>query len=160
MARASATPAGGIARLRAGRGLCDADVVARRRQRTIVERVALRVTRADVRGPGVRGPTAMAPVAVGALAIGAVAVGRLAIGRASIKRLTIEELEVRRLKVTELEVAASGARRSELTAQADGTLVPRPSRSRESGGPRGPAIGELAVSACGARGPFAADAVR
>jgi hypothetical protein len=91
--------------LREGGGLCKAPAVGKVPQRTIVERLALRVTGADVRGPGVRGPTAMAPVAIGALAVGAVAIGRLAIGRASIKRLTIEELEVTRLKVTELEVA-------------------------------------------------------
>ena len=84
---------------------CDAVVMGQRRQRKIVERLPLRLTGADVRGPGLRGPTAMAPVAIGALAVGAVAIGRLAIGRASIKRLTIDELEVTRLKVTELEVA-------------------------------------------------------
>lgn len=95
----------GEAPLPRDRGVCDAPAVAKPRQRTIVERFALRVTGADVRGPGVRGPTAMAPVAIGALAVGAVAIGRLAIGRATIKRLTIDELEVTRLKVTELEVA-------------------------------------------------------
>ena len=91
--------------LRVGAGFCDAPDVARRRQRTIVERLPIRLTGVDARGPGLRGPTAMAPVAIGALAVGAVAIGRLAIGRASIKRLTIDELEVKRLKVTELEVA-------------------------------------------------------
>src|SRR3954451_637093 len=70
----------------------------RRTQRSAVDRLLLRVTAADVRGPALRGPTAMAPVALGALAVGAVAIGRLAIGRATIKRLTIDELEVTRLK--------------------------------------------------------------
>jgi hypothetical protein len=99
-------PRGAEASALAGRGSpCDAPVVGQRPKRKVVERLPVRFTGADVRGPALRGPTAMAPVAIGALAIGAVAIGRLAIGRASIKRLTIEELEVTRLKVTELEVA-------------------------------------------------------
>jgi hypothetical protein len=95
----------GTSSLRVGPGVCDPGDVAKRRQRTIVERLPIRITGMDARGPGLRGPTAMAPVAIGALAVGAVAIGRLAIGRATIKRLTIDELEVKRLKVTELEVA-------------------------------------------------------
>jgi len=100
-----AVVSGGDWPLRVGPGFCDAPEVAKRRQQTMVERLPIRLTAVDARGPGLRGPTAMAPVAIGALAVGAVAIGRLAIGRASIKRLTIDELEVKRLKVTELEVA-------------------------------------------------------
>lgn len=87
--------------VRGRRGLCDAHMVAKPRSAPIVERLRLRITGVDVRGPrtgradsdGARRDRR-----------GGDRPGWQS-GRASIKRLTVGELEVTRLNATELEVA-------------------------------------------------------